>query len=40
MFIGIWYVDRYTRTADGWRIAARSEERSYVHNPPPGFSPI
>ena len=37
MFIGIWYVDRYVRTAQGWRIAARSEERSFVHNPPPGF---
>jgi ketosteroid isomerase-like protein len=40
MFIGIWYVDRYVRTEAGWRIAERSEERSYVHNPPPGFPSI
>lgn len=38
MFIGIWYVDTYVRTAGGWRISTRSEERSYVHNPPPGLS--
>ncbi|HET8931684.1 MAG TPA: nuclear transport factor 2 family protein, partial [Acidimicrobiales bacterium] len=38
MFIGIWYVDRYVRTPEGWRIAERSEERSYVHNQPPGFA--
>ncbi len=38
MFIGIWYVDTYVRTEDGWRISSRTEERSYVHNAPPGFS--
>lgn len=37
IFIGIWYVDTYERTPQGWRIASRSEERSYVHNPPPGL---
>lgn len=37
MFIGLWYVDRYVRTPAGWRIAERVEERSYVHNAPPGF---
>ncbi len=38
MFIGIWYVDRFVRTPGGWRIAERFEERSYVHNAPPGFT--
>jgi len=37
LFIGLWYVDAYVRTADGWRIASRVEERSYVHHAPPGF---
>jgi ketosteroid isomerase-like protein len=36
-FCGLWYRDRFVRTADGWRFAERYEERSYVHNPPPGF---
>ncbi len=29
-FCGLWYVDRLVRTTDGWRIAERVEERSYV----------
>lgn len=37
MFLGLWYVDRFVRTPDGWRIAERSEERGYVHNAPGGF---
>lgn len=37
MFIGLWYVDRFVRTPDGWRIAERVEDRAYVHNLPPGF---
>lgn len=34
MFLGLWYVDDYRRTADGWRIARRSEEKCYLHNMP------
>ncbi|HKH05903.1 MAG TPA: nuclear transport factor 2 family protein [Acidimicrobiales bacterium] len=36
-FCGLWYRDTFVRTAAGWRFADRYEERSYVHNPPPGF---
>jgi hypothetical protein len=31
-FHGLWYIDDYLRTADGWRIARRSEERCFSHN--------
>lgn len=31
-FVGLWYVDRLVRTADGWRFAERVEECSYFHN--------
>lgn len=34
-FIGLWYRDRFVRTADGWRIAERHEEMAWVHNAPP-----
>ncbi|VWC08095.1 nuclear transport factor 2 family protein [Burkholderia metallica] len=34
MFLGLWYVDRFVRTAHGWRIAERVEERAYSHNVP------
>lgn len=34
MFLGLWYIDRYVRTAEGWRISERSEEKSYVFNVP------
>ncbi len=37
MTIGLWYVDRFVRTAEGWRFAARGEELSYMHNLPKGF---
>ncbi|MDO7842175.1 nuclear transport factor 2 family protein [Sphingomonas immobilis] len=33
-FHGLWYLDRYVRTAAGWRIAARTEERCFSHNFP------
>lgn len=29
---GLWYVDEYVRTARGWRIQNRVEERCYVAN--------
>ena len=33
-FCGLWYVDEYRRTEEGWRIARRVEEKSYVFNAP------
>lgn len=32
--VGLWYVDEYRRTPDGWRICKRREEKSYLFNPP------
>lgn len=37
IFLGLWYLDRYQRTAEGWRISHRSEEKSYDHNVPPAL---
>jgi hypothetical protein len=34
---GLWYHDKYVRTADGWRIAERVEEKTYVKDLPPGL---
>lgn len=31
---GLWYLDKYRRTAQGWRMSERIEERSYVFNAP------
>lgn len=33
-FVGIWYVDRFLRTPQGWRISERVEEKCYMHNMP------
>ena len=35
-FLGLWYVDEYQRTAEGWRISARIEEKGYQFNAPVG----
>ena len=32
--VGLWHVDEYRRTEDGWRISKRAEEKSYLFNPP------
>jgi hypothetical protein len=37
MFVGLWYRDTFVRTAKGWRIRERYEERCYTHNVPPGL---
>lgn len=29
LFVGIWYVDKLVRTADGWRMAERVEEKCF-----------
>lgn len=34
MFVGIWYHDTFVRTADGWRISSRREEKGYMHGLP------
>lgn len=33
-FLGLWYVDKYERTENGWRIKERVEEKSYDYNTP------
>lgn len=33
-FLGLWYLDEYRRTEQGWRIASRNEEKSWVFNTP------
>lgn len=38
MFLGLFYLDRYIRTGDGWRICERVEERSWGYNIPRGVS--
>ena len=35
-FFGLWYIDQYVRTAAGWRISNRFEERAFTHNVPEG----
>lgn len=37
MFLGLWYVDKFVRTARGWRISERVEEGCYAHNVPPNI---
>jgi len=32
--LGLWYVDKYRRTVDGWRICERIEEKGWVFNTP------
>ena len=32
--LGLWYVDEYVRTEQGWRIQSRVEEKSYQFNTP------
>jgi ketosteroid isomerase-like protein len=36
MFLGLFYLDEYVRTAEGWRICKRVEERSWGYNVPKG----
>ena len=37
-YCGLWYVDKLVRTAQGWRIRERVEEKSYFHNLPTDFA--
>jgi len=34
ILLGLWYVDEYRRTPNGWRISRREEEKSWVFNAP------
>lgn len=34
LFVGLWYIDRFVRTASGWRIADRTQELAYFHSTP------
>lgn len=38
-FIGLWYEDEFRRTADGWRIKARREKKSWAFNQPANMLP-
>ena len=31
IFVGIWYHDEWQRTADGWRIRKRVQQKGYMH---------
>jgi hypothetical protein len=31
VFVGLWYHDELVRTADGWRISARRQQKGYLH---------
>ena len=37
-YCGLWYVDKLVRTAQGWRIRERVEEKCYFHNVPSDFA--
>jgi hypothetical protein len=34
MFLGLWYVDKFIRTPEGWRMTERVEEGCFQHNVP------
>ncbi|HUR42059.1 MAG TPA: nuclear transport factor 2 family protein [Verrucomicrobiae bacterium] len=34
MILGLWYLDKYERTPDGWRITERVEKRCFDHSMP------
>jgi len=38
-FCGLWYHDRFVRSAGSWLISARTQELSYFHNFPGGLPP-
>jgi len=33
-FVGLWYIDEYVKTAEGWKISKRSEVKSWDYNTP------
>jgi hypothetical protein len=34
LFVGLWYVDSFVRTAQGWRISSRVQQKGYLHGLP------
>jgi hypothetical protein len=34
LFVGLWYVDDFARTAAGWRMTSRVQEKGYLHGLP------
>jgi SnoaL-like domain len=34
LFVGLWYHDTFVRTADGWRISSRVQQKGYLHGLP------
>jgi len=39
-FLGLWYLDKYVRTAKGWRICERVEEKGWAYNLPGALKPL
>lgn len=37
MFLGLWYHDKFTRTARGWRMSERVEQKCFDYNVPAGL---
>ena len=38
MFFGLWYIDQWVRTPEGWRMRERIEEKCFDYNMPAGLS--
>ena len=34
MFVGMWYLDTFVRTPDGWRMTSRVQQKGYLHGLP------
>jgi hypothetical protein len=34
LFVGLWYLDDFVRTPDGWRISRRVQRKGYLHGLP------
>ncbi|HZC71034.1 MAG TPA: nuclear transport factor 2 family protein [Jatrophihabitans sp.] len=34
LYVGLWYLDEFVRTAAGWRIASRIQRKGYLHGLP------
>jgi SnoaL-like protein len=34
LFVGLWYLDAFTRTGDGWRMTERVQQKGYLHGLP------
>lgn len=32
LFVGLWYLDTFVRTADGWRIDSRRQQKAYLQS--------